>query len=397
MQSPRITRLLSHPTAEAVDDLWREVTAAGTPLVEPGDDGQVLVTFLWRGEAGSTRTWWGVDVELTRITNTDFWYGTQALPADLRTIYCLMHDDADRLPTSAAGIAPSHIDAHNPSSFCFPGDPADPADYDQWVSILELPDAPEEPWTAARPGVIAGTVVETTLSSTALGGPRQVAVYRPAGVPTAGLPVLVVFDGFLSRTALQIPAILDNLIAARRIPPMVALFVSNFSERREAELTPTPGMADFVVRELMPWAQATLGAGADPVRNIVSGSSRGGLVATHIALQAPEVFGAVISQSGSFWWPSPAEGQPEWLIRQVGRGPRADLRFYLDVGNRETMPGPGDAPSQLAANRRMRDALKTRGYPVTYAEYTGGHDYINWRRTFADALLAVSQVSLPHH
>jgi enterochelin esterase-like enzyme len=33
--------------------------------------------------------------------------------------------------------------------------------------------------------------------------------------------------------------------------------------------------------------------------------------------------------------------------------------------------------------------LLERGYQVTYAEYSGAHDYINWRRTFADGLLAV--------
>jgi enterochelin esterase family protein len=206
---------------------------------------------------------------------------------------------------------------------------------------------------------------------------------------------MAVLDGFLSRTVLRIPTILDNLIAAGRIPPMTALFVSNFSERREEELSPTPAIADFVVHELMLWAHTTLGAGADPARNIIAGASRGGLVAAHVALGAPQVFGAVISQSGSFWWPAPAEGKPEWLIRQVRRRPDADLRFYLDVGTRETMPGPGNAPSQLAVNRRMRDALRAHGYAVTYAEYTGGHDYINWRRTFANALLAVSRASTP--
>jgi len=395
VQSPRITRLLSLPSSGAVDDFWREITAAGTPLVEPWDDGQVLVTFLWRGEARSTRTWWGVDVELTRIPGTDLWYGSQLLPADLRTIYCLMHDDAAALPTSAAGTGPSHVDAYNSTPFCFPGDPADPADHDQWVSVLELPHAPDEPWTAARPGVTAGSVIETALSSAALGGMRQIAVYRPASVPTAGLPVMVVFDGFLARTVLRIPTILDNLTAAGRMPPVTALFVSNFSESREEELSPTPATMDFVLHELMPWAYTTLGAGAEPARNIIAGASRGGLAAAHIALEAPEVFGAVISQSGSFWWPVPAEGKPEWLIRQVGRRPHADLRFYLDVGTRETIPGPGNAPSQLAVNRRMRDALRAHGYAVTYAEYTGGHDYINWRRTFANAVLAVSTVSTP--
>jgi enterochelin esterase family protein len=101
------------------------------------------------------------------------------------------------------------------------------------------------------------------------------------------------------------------------------------------------------------------------------------------------LFGAVISQSGSFWWPSPQEGEPEWLTREYANQPSVPVRFYLEVGNRERMPGPGGAPSQVLVNRKMRDTLRDRGYAVTYAEHTGGHDYVNWRRTFADALLAV--------
>jgi enterochelin esterase family protein len=65
------------------------------------------------------------------------------------------------------------------------------------------------------------------------------------------------------------------------------------------------------------------------------------------------------------------------------------VRFYLDVGTREQMIGPGGAPSQIEVNRAMRDALASRGYAVSYAEFPGAHDYVNWRRTFADGLLAL--------
>jgi len=63
--------------------------------------------------------------------------------------------------------------------------------------------------------------------------------------------------------------------------------------------------------------------------------------------------------------------------------------FYLDVGEREVQCPVGPGLSQLAVTRRMRDALLGRGYEVSYAEYVGGHDYVNWRRTFADGLIAV--------
>lgn len=389
MLSPRITRLLSSPSPRALDEFWAGL-AGGTPLVEPWDDESVLVTFLWRGRARATRTWWGVGVPLKPLPGSDLWAGSRVLPADLRTIYCLLHDDAERLPAGTGGGGDAHVDTYNPRLFPFPADPDDPDDFDQWASVLELPAAPAEPWTDPRPGVPAGSITPAVLPGT----DRRLAVYRPAGVPAEGLPVLVMFDGYAAREVLRVPTVLDNLIAAGRIPPLVAVFVSSFCATREEELTPGPALASFARDHLMPWIRRTLAAGTDPRANLVAGVSRGGLAAAYLGLCVPGLFGGVIAQSGSFWWPSPAEGAPQWLVREVAARPLADVRFYLDCGVREDMPGPGGAPAQIDVCRNMRDALRARGYPVEYAEYSGGHDYINWRRTFADGLVAVSGVRL---
>ncbi|HEX5199309.1 MAG TPA: alpha/beta hydrolase-fold protein [Actinoplanes sp.] len=390
MRSSSISRLLSDLSPAHLADFWASATERGTPLVEPCDEESALVTFLWRGEAATTRAWWGVDVPMSRAPGTDLWHGTQRMPSALRTVYCLAHDGAEQAPTDDSGAGHTHIDAGNPARLLFPADPADPGDHDCWLSVLELPGAPPEPWTRPRPGVPAGTLTEVTIPSAALGGPRPVTVYRPAGTPAEGLPVLVVFDGYIARRVLRVPTVLDNLIAAGAIPPTMALLVSSFEASRERDLQPTRPIHTFVADELIPWARATLGAGRDRRGNVIAGVSRGGLAAAYVGMCAHETFGGVIAQSGSFWWPSPREGSPGWLIRQVAKHPRVDVRFYLDVGNRETMPGPDGAPDQLTVVRRMQDALVRRGYEVTYTEYVGGHDYVNWRRTFADGLLAVA-------
>ena len=390
--SPRINRLHDDFRAAgpaAVEAFWNDVTASGTPIVEPLDEDRVLVTFVWRGEAESTTIGWELNLPLERFEQTDLWYGTQELPADLRTIYYIRHGDADSTPHDADGAGPSHIDAANPRPFQFPRDPADGTDWDSWLSTLELPAAQPETWSTPCPDVPRGSITDESLESEAMGETRHLSVYCPPGTSTEGLATLVVFDGYLGRTTLHMHTTLDNLIAAGRIPPVVALFVGQVATRRLEELSPNQAMADFVTRELMPWARRRWSLSDNPDDCVIAGSSLGGLTAAYIALRAPEVFGAVISQSGSFWWPKLQEGEPGWLIREYAKEPRKPLRFYLDVGNRETQVYHDGVPDQLSINRLMRDTLQERGYPVTYAEFTGGHDYINWRRTFADGLLTV--------
>ncbi|MFG1608683.1 alpha/beta hydrolase-fold protein [Actinoplanes sp. NPDC049265] len=373
LRSPLLARLLEDPGR----------FPAESPLVEPWDDENVLVTFLWRGEAASTRAWWNIDVDLERVPGTNLWHGSQVLARDLRTIYCLTHDGHLQAPSVLSYRGPSHLDPGNPRVLQFAADPYDPTDVDSYLSVLELPDAPRSPWTTPRNDVTAGTIATEVLPSTGL----PVTVYRPHGVTSAGLPTLVAFDGWLAQTVMDMPTVLDNLIAAGRIPPMTALFVHARDASRDEDLMPGPAIEHLVADELLPWAR-THGIGA-PSGNVVAGMSRGGLVAAYIGLCRPDLFSGVIAHSGSFWWPAPGDGEPRQLIRDVPHLRRGDVRVFLDVGRMETMPGPGGAPSQLSVCREMRDALQIRGYEVSYVEFPGGHDYVNWRHNFPDALMAV--------
>jgi enterochelin esterase-like enzyme len=359
-----------------------------SPVITPGRDGTVFVTFRWRGEAISTEVTWGVRAPMIRQPGSDLWEARVELPADLTTLYYFAHDGVEAVPPDTSGHGPVHVDPGNPDCFLFPADPADPDDRDSWFSRLVLPESPAETWSSPDPAVPHGQVTDQFLP-----GGRRVGVYLPAGVDPVGLPAMVVFDGYNSQHVLRIPDTLDNLIAADRIPPVVALFLYSPDAVRNTELSASATMTALVASTLIPWARDRYGISSDPAVTTLAGSSLGGLMATHLALECPETFGAVIAQSGSFWWPAPQQGTPGQLIREVAGRPRVPLRFYLDVGDHETLPGPGGGPSQVTMVRAMRDALLARGYPLTYAEYTGAHDYVNWRRTFADALIAIYGVT----
>jgi len=44
---------------------------------------------------------------------------------------------------------------------------------------------------------------------------------------------------------------------------------------------------------------------------------------------------------------------------------------------------------EVAASRRLRDALESRGYDVTYRETGGAHQDLHWRATLAEGLVAL--------
>ncbi len=419
--SPRIATLqrrLGVGEPDSLEAFWRQVAAEGTPLIEliPGDDGHALVTFLWREEAGAAAPLRTVVVvslltgpdlpahQLRRLPGTDLWHRSYCVRTDVRTTYWLAPGDAvlslydydreranERLSAlRRGGVVPDPL---NRQPFPERGPPV--------MSGVVLPAAAPQPWLAARAGGPAGTVERHQFHSAVLGNERDVWLYTPPGAGPAGapLPLLVLFDGKQYVDWMAAPTTLDNLTAAGRLPPVVAVFVGlaePWDVSRPQELGGSPAFVDFLTEELVPWARARSRATADPARTVVGGPSLGGLAATFAALRRPDVFGNVLSQSGAFNWRPAGERDRdwEWLRHEFERAPRLPVRFWLDLGRLETVPGFGphpdaDGPTLLDANRRLRDALRAKGCEVHYTEFAGGHDYVWWRGTLADALLAL--------
>src|SRR4051812_17338307 len=188
--------------------------------------------------------------------------------------------------------------------------------------------APKQPWIEPRPNVPAGRVEEHRFRSERLGNERILRIYTPPGYDPQGKPygLLVVLDGRTYTSDVPTPTILDNLLAAGRLPPLVAVFVANPSpEARSLELSCHPPFAEFLARELIPWVRRGYRVTADPARTVIAGSSLGGLAAACAASKSSDVFGNVLSLSGSFYWRLPGETEPESLTRQLATGPKLPL------------------------------------------------------------------------
>ena len=248
------------------------------------------------------------------------------------------------------------------------------------------------PATAQR-----SSVAEHTVASKLLQRDRRIWVYTPANYPSVCTPdcdFLLAFDGADYQRDIPLPAILDSLIAAKKVRPTVAVLVDNGeSAARLSDLANRKQFVSFVGEELVPWTRQHFKISSDPHRAIITGSSAGGLAALYIAFARPDLFGNVLSQSAALW--RGAEGSNaapfEWLTTQYAAAPKKAVRIFLDVGALETRGALGGAaPSILDANRRLRDVLVAKGYRAEFTEVPGGqHSPESWRLRLPTGLVAL--------
>lgn len=380
---------------------WREVVEGGGYLAEPAESGQVRVTFLWRGtpDTRSVHLNWPVwaprmdDNAFEHLAGSDVWYRAVLLPAGTRLTYQLAPDapigaDAPRPERRDALLAVSQTDPLNRKLW-----PADPAlgRFDRY-SVVELEGAPPLSFTEPRPGARRGGAQSFDLFSNALAQQYSAVLYRPPGPPsTEPLPLLIVFDADRYLERIEATAILDNMIAQGAIPPLAAVFVVNPSaETRASHLACNPKFSDFLADELIPAVRARLAITREAAQVIAAGASYGGLAAACAGLHRPDAVGAVLSQSGSFWWapgggegPAGSDSEPNWVARAFAARERAPLRFYLNSGVLEAGSGIRDS------TRALRDVLRAKGYAVVHEEFAGGHDDLAWRQTFPRGLIAL--------
>lgn len=401
--SPAIAALQEKIRADdrnAVGAFMAEAAKRTTPIIEPGagDPHHVIVTFVWQAPPATKmvlllstaiRERKFTDGLMTRLADTDVWYKVLRMRSDLRFTYRFAPDP---MKISLGSPDSFKFDPLNPKKFLGERDAENPGSSVAEGSIAELPDAPPQPWIERKPGVPAGTTSMERLRSEILKNERRIWTYLPPGYsPKAkAYPLLVCFDGFGYATATNIPTatILDNLIAARRIPPIVALLVDNPWDVRSTELTNYHPFVEFLATELLPGAHKRWNITSDPKQTIACGYSAGGLTSSYVALERPDIFGNVLSQSGAYWRGEAGdEAHFEWVTAQFRQRPKLPIRFVLQVGSTEQMSSPNGGPNMLQTHEHLRDVLSAKGYDFTLTAEPGGHEPIDWRNGLADGLI----------
>ncbi len=77
------------------------------------------------------------------------------------------------------------------------------------------------------------------------------------------------------------------------------------------------------------------------------------------------------------------------MAKQFIDSRKLPIKFYLDAGLFEVDNLAVAGGAILAGTRQFRDVLLAKGYEVHYQMFVGGHDYLSWRGTFGDGLIAL--------
>ncbi len=325
-----------------------------------------------------------------------------------------------------------------------------------YVSAKELPDATNAPADAdgnfiagptyvrapeasVQEGVPQGAVVEFTMSSTdskiypgiaretgTFGTPdpanpaklvlttshpapytRHVAVYVPSQyVPGTPAPFIIGTDG-PDRTLFTV---LNNLIAEKKLPVMIAISVGNGSgdaqgSERGLEYDTMSGLyAEWVETELLPLveAKAQVKLTRDPDGRATMGGSSGGSCALIMAWYHPELYHRVLTYSGTYvnqQWPwNPQTPHGAWGFHEslIPNSPRKPIRVWMEVGDRDLyLPNimNDNMHDWVLANENMARVLAAKGYhyQFVFARNAGHVDHDVKLQTLPEALEYVWQ------
>ena len=275
-------------------------------------------------------------------------------------------------------------------------------------------DAPE---LVVRPDVPKGTVHRFTMDSTdskiypgiAKNAPgqvvhyqRNVTVYVPSQYkPGTKAPFFVSQDSMGSNI---IPTILDNMIADRRLPAMVAIMINSGggdaqgSQRGLEYDTMSGKYAEFIETEVLPRVMKDYGVelSNDPNGRMTMGGSSGGACALSMAWYHPDLYHRVLSYSGTFVnqqspynpeTPRGAWGYHDGLIKNSKPKP---LRIWMHVGEQDNRFNDPESTfhNWVLANNRTAAVLKEKRYHYQYvfARDSGHVDGRVVRQTLPQAL-----------
>ena len=279
------------------------------------------------------------------------------------------------------------------------------------------------PLSYQQPGVPSGTLSPKIFHTSKIydGMKSEYWIYVPAQYDPHTPAALMVFqdgEGYMDRNGKN-PAlnVIDNLIAQKKIPVMIAVFV-NPGDIESAPGTPTFNLVKaysdkwkrtlkdsmrsilydtvndrfvrFLRDELLADVQSKYNIRKDSYSHAITGLSSGGICSFNAAWQMPEQFSRVLSWIGSFtsiqWKEDPAvpdggQDYPEKVLHE----PHRNLRVWLQDGSEDLeLERYGSWP---LANIRLANALKLKNYDFHFSFGKGTHNSAHGAAEFPEEMV----------
>ncbi len=235
--------------------------------------------------------------------------------------------------------------------------------FDKQPEIDELGSAPK------------GELIAGTIDSRSLAGKRRVWFYLPPGYAASSdalFPVVYVLDGANYVERMDVPHVLDHLIANKTIPPVIAVFAEPAD--RQEEYARNPRWRAFIANELVPVVDRRFRTFPTPDHRVILGSSLAAYGAVDLAVAAPSVFGLCAAIA------PPAQTATVVSNQANARAAVVSIRFFVLGGVYDSM---------IDGARRLRTTLEEYSAPVTYLEVSEGHNTNTFRGHIDDALKAL--------
>ncbi|MCW3095257.1 MAG: putative esterase [Chthonomonadaceae bacterium] len=234
---------------------------------------------------------------------------------------------------------------------------------------------------------------------------RRVTVYVPAQY-VAGTPA----PFFVSQDSMgsgEMPTILDNMIADKRVPAMVGVFIDSGggdaqgSERGLEYDTVSGKYAEFIESEVLPKITQDYHVTftKDPNARMTMGGSSGGVCAFTMAWFHPEWYHRVLTYSGTFvnqqspLNPETPHGAWEYHDSIIPHSKAKPLRIWMQVGENDIRPHDEESTyhNWPMANQRMAAVLKAKKYhyQFVFCRQAGHVDGRAVRQTLPEALAYV--------
>jgi enterochelin esterase-like enzyme len=215
---------------------------------------------------------------------------------------------------------------------------------------------------------------------------REIKVYLPHGYEElSGLPTVYINDGFDAISFADMPTILDNLIAQKKIVPVIAVFIPPVARQFEYLTDGREKFVNVLCNEVVPMIDDNFRTARMPQKRAMMGISNGGHITLYTVLSRPDLFHCAGGQSATI---SPELQNLTQRQADKNKLPPT-MKIYLDCGRYDIQrynPVWGDIDF-LESNRKYSEMLVSLRIPHFYREVNDGHEWANWRERMPDILI----------